>query len=99
MAALNPMQVMTLRTCWPPQILTSRATAQVADDLNPVRVMALFKAIAPADLELLDMPGRPEDLVMTALPVPPLAIRPSVEMDIGGGSNEDDITMIVKARS
>lgn len=71
----------------------------MADDLNPVRVMALFKAIATADLELLDMPGRPEDLVMTTLPVPPLAIRPSVEMDIGGGSNEDDITVIVKARA
>lgn len=72
---------------------------QVADDLNPIRVLALFKAISAVDLELLDMPGRPEDLVMTALPVPPLAIRPSVEMDIGGGSNEDDITMIVKVLS
>lgn len=36
-------------------------------------------------------PGRPEDLVVTHVAVPPVAIRPSVEMD--GASNEDDITM------
>ena len=30
---------------------------------------------------------------MTAVPVPPVTIRPSVEMDAGAGSNEDDITM------
>lgn len=36
-------------------------------------------------------PGRPEDLIVTHIAVPPVAIRPSVEMD--GASNEDDITM------
>ena len=35
--------------------------------------------------------GRPEHLIITHLAVPPVAIRPSVEMD--GASNEDDITM------
>lgn len=30
---------------------------------------------------------------MINLPVPPVCIRPSVEMDAGAGSNEDDITM------
>lgn len=35
--------------------------------------------------------GRPEDLLMSVVPVPPVAIRPSVEMD--GASNEDDVTM------
>lgn len=35
--------------------------------------------------------GRPEDLLLSVIPVPPVAIRPSVEMD--GASNEDDITM------
>ncbi len=34
---------------------------------------------------------RPEHLVVRTLAVPPVAIRPSVEMD--GASNEDDITM------
>ena len=35
--------------------------------------------------------GRPEDLIVTHIAVPPVAIRPSVDMD--GASNEDDITM------
>lgn len=39
------------------------------------------------------MAGRPEDLLISAVPVPPVCIRPSVEMDAGAGSNEDDITM------
>jgi DNA-directed RNA polymerase III subunit RPC1 len=40
--------------------------------------------------------GRPEDLLVTVLPVPPVCIRPSVEMD--GASNEDDITMKLMVR-
>ncbi|KAL4425069.1 hypothetical protein ABPG77_010383 [Micractinium sp. CCAP 211/92] len=66
---------------------------KVVDDLHPVRVLQLFSAIPQEDCELLDLAGRPEDLLMTALPVPPVCIRPSVEMDAGAGSNEDDITM------
>jgi DNA-directed RNA polymerase beta' subunit len=41
-------------------------------------------------------PGRPEDLLLGVIPVPPVAIRPSVEMD--GASNEDDITMKLMVR-
>ncbi|CAK0785283.1 hypothetical protein CVIRNUC_008489 [Coccomyxa viridis] len=66
---------------------------KVADDLNPIRVLALFSAISDEACELLDLPGRPENLIMTNLAVPPVTIRPSVEMDTGGGTNEDDITM------
>ena len=66
---------------------------QHSDDLNPIRVLALFSAVSDEDCELLALAGRPEGLVMTHLPVPPACIRPSVEMDTGGGTNEDDITM------
>ena len=69
----------------------------MADDLNPLRVLQLFQAVSDLDCQLLDLRGRPEDLIMTVLPVPPLSIRPSVEMDAGAGSNEEDITVIVKA--
>ena len=65
----------------------------VMDDLNPLRVQGLFKAIPDEDCELLDLAGRPEDLLVTAIPVPPVCIRPSVEMDAGAGSNEDDLTV------
>ena len=61
--------------------------------MNPMRVLRLFRAISARDAELLDMAGRPEDLLVTAVPVPPVVIRPSVEMDSGAGSNEDDCTM------
>ncbi|KAK9819626.1 hypothetical protein WJX72_000381 [[Myrmecia] bisecta] len=66
---------------------------KVMDDLHPIRVLALFTAIPAEDCELLDLSGRPEHLIMTHLAVPPVCIRPSVEMDTGAGSNEDDITM------
>ena len=66
---------------------------QAADDLNPIRVQELFMAVPDEDCELLDLAGRPEDLIMTSIPVPPVCIRPSVEVDGGGGSNEDDITV------
>ena len=70
------------------------ALPQVGDDLNPIRALALLSAITDEDCELLDLAGRPENLIMTHLPVPPVCIRPSVELDAGGGgTNEDDITM------
>jgi DNA-directed RNA polymerase III subunit RPC1 len=37
--------------------------------------------------------GRPDSLVMWAVPVPPVPIRPSVPQESGGGSTEDDITI------
>jgi len=66
---------------------------KVTDDLNPIRVLSLFEKISPEDVELLCLDCRPEDLIMTHIAVPPVCIRPSVEMDAGAGSNEDDITM------
>ena len=45
----------------------------------------------PTPQDVLDIGCRPEDLVVSVLPVPPVTIRPSVDMD--GASNEDDITM------
>jgi len=63
------------------------------DDLNPLRVQGLFRAIPEEDCELLDLAARPENLLLTHIPVPPVCIRPSVEMDAGAGSNEDDLTV------
>lgn len=57
------------------------------DDLNPLRVMNLFKSIPHDDVELLDMNpkvGRPERMLITHLLVPPVCIRPSVVMDAQG---------------
>ncbi|KAJ3580420.1 hypothetical protein NPX13_g141 [Xylaria arbuscula] len=63
------------------------------EDLNPLRVLNLFKQITPDDCELLGMnpsEGRPEMFLWQYLPAPPVCIRPSVAQE--GASNEDDIT-------
>ncbi|TID26245.1 hypothetical protein CANINC_002777 [Pichia inconspicua] len=65
------------------------------DDLNPLKVLNLFKQIEPADCELLGMDpsrgGRPEMYIWRYLPAPPVCIRPSVIMP--DASNEDDLTV------
>jgi DNA-directed RNA polymerase beta' subunit len=66
---------------------------RVQDDLNPIRALGILRKISPADCELLDVADRPEHLILTHMPVPPVCIRPSVEMDGVAGSNEDDVTM------
>ena len=61
-----------------------------------MRVYELFRGLIEEDLTLMWMDGehcRPESLIMWTVPVPPVPIRPSVAMDIGGGSNEDDLTV------
>lgn len=65
------------------------------EDLLPSLVYDLFQKIPDQDCELLWMKsivGRPEDLILKHLLVPPVTIRPSVARDIGGGSTEDDLT-------
>ncbi|KAI9595031.1 beta and beta-prime subunits of DNA dependent RNA-polymerase [Syncephalis fuscata] len=64
------------------------------DDMNPLKVLRLFEAISSEDCELLGLNpahGRPELYIWTALPVPPVCIRPSVSQD--EGSTEDDLTV------
>jgi DNA-directed RNA polymerase III subunit RPC1 len=63
--------------------------------LNPLKIFRILQKIQTEDLELLDMNQintRPENLMLTYIPVPPLAIRPSIL--IGEKvSNEDDLTI------
>ncbi|OAQ60650.2 DNA-directed RNA polymerase III largest subunit [Pochonia chlamydosporia 170] len=62
-------------------------------DLNPLRVLNLFKCISPIDCELLGLDpaeGRPEMFIWRYLPAPPVCIRPSVAQE--NASNEDDLT-------
>ena len=66
---------------------------KAVDDLNPLRVLNLFKQITAPDCELLGMnpaEGRPELFLWQYVPAPPVCIRPSVPQD--GSSTEDDIT-------
>lgn len=63
------------------------------EDLNPLRVLNLFKMISPTDCELLGIDpteGRPEMFLWQFVPAPPICIRPSVQQD--SSSTEDDLT-------
>ncbi|KAH8115769.1 beta and beta-prime subunits of DNA dependent RNA-polymerase [Phellopilus nigrolimitatus] len=66
----------------------------VHEDLNPLKVLDLFKRISDEDCELLGLNpshGRPEEYIWQYISVPPVCIRPSVAQD--GASNEDDLTV------
>ena len=64
------------------------------EDLNPLRVLNLFKMIDSTDCELLGLnptEGRPEMFIWQYLPAPPVCVRPSVAQD--NASTEDDLTV------
>ncbi|KAJ1921243.1 DNA-directed RNA polymerase III subunit C1 (rpo31) [Mycoemilia scoparia] len=64
------------------------------EEMTPLRVYRLFRMITADDCEVLGLDpqaGRPERLLWTAIPVPPVCIRPSVAQD--GATNEDDLTV------
>ena len=66
------------------------------ENLSPLVALNLFKRIPAEDIPLLLMnpeAGKPADLILTRLLVPPLCIRPSVVSDLKSGTNEDDLTM------
>jgi DNA-directed RNA polymerase III subunit RPC1 len=67
------------------------------EDLLPTRVLELFQNIPDDDCEIMWLDpvlGRPENLILQNLLVPPVPIRPSVAMDgTAGNTNEDDLTI------
>ncbi|KAJ2944679.1 hypothetical protein O0L34_g4036 [Tuta absoluta] len=76
--------------------LASMLNSGLIIEMSPLEVLNLFRRIPDEDIPLLGMNvklSRPEDLIVTRLPVPPLCIRPSVASDIKAGTNEDDLTM------
>ena len=73
-----------------------KASSPPMEDMLPTRVLELFAKIPDDDCETIwtnPFFGRPENLIIQHLLVPPVPIRPSVAMDLGGGSNEDDLTV------
>jgi DNA-directed RNA polymerase II subunit RPB1 len=57
--------------------------------------LLIFKKIPDADLHIMGLStdeARPEWMILTVLPVPPPAVRPSVAVDGGTLRGEDDLT-------
>ncbi|GFP90332.1 DNA-directed RNA polymerase iii subunit rpc1 [Phtheirospermum japonicum] len=71
--------------------------ASVSSTINPKTAYHLLKNMLDEDRELLYLNGRPEKLILTNILVPPTSIRPSVILEGGAQSNENDITMRLKS--
>lgn len=71
-----------------------RLMRRAADDMTPLRALNILKKMPDRDIELVGMDpykgGRPEYMIWTHIPAPPVAIRPSVAQETA--STEDDIS-------
>lgn len=64
-------------------------------ELSPLKTLELFEKIPDHDVYLLNMNPKfvkPKDLIVTQVLVPPVCIRPTVELS-NGKTNEDDLTI------
>ena len=63
--------------------------------LNPLNIFFLFQRINRFDFDLLDIDpsgNKPENLLLSILPIPPLVVRPTISLSLKT-TNEDDLTM------
>ena len=69
---------------------------KVQNSLSPVEIRDLLSGLTNDECELMGMKpevGRPEDMVLSQILVPPVCLRPSVMASMSAGSNEDDLTI------
>ena len=62
-----------------------------SDIMNAVTIREKFEKVSNEDLELIGLKMRPEWLILTLLPIPPVTVRPSITLETGERS-EDDLT-------
>ncbi len=60
-------------------------------ELNPEQIRERLEKIPDSDLPALGISTRPEYMVLTILPIPPVTMRPSIVLETGERS-EDDLT-------
>jgi len=63
--------------------------------VSPGDIYNLLKKIPPEDLHIMGLNAeyaRPDWMILTVLPVPPAAVRPSISVDGGALRSEDDLT-------
>jgi DNA-directed RNA polymerase subunit A' len=78
------------------KIVLEKPTTFYEDEtkLSPIEVRARLERISDSDLELFGIHAkhaRPEWMVLTVMPIPPVTIRPSITLESGERS-EDDLT-------
>lgn len=64
-------------------------------NLPATAALMILKKIPDEDLQIMGLStdeARPEWMILTVLPVPPMAVRPSVAVDGGAMRSEDDLT-------
>lgn len=62
------------------------------EELNPMQIREWFERIPDEDLQKIKFKGgRPEWLILTLFPIPPVTMRPSITLETGERS-EDDLT-------
>lgn len=62
-----------------------------SSQLNAVKIREKLEKFLDEDLEAIGLVMRPEWLVLTLLPIPPVTVRPSITLETGERS-EDDLT-------
>ena len=62
-----------------------------SDIINALSIRERFEKVSNDDLELIGLKIRPEWLILTLLPIPPVTVRPSITLETGERS-EDDLT-------
>ena len=95
---LNELQKKRAKSCpWckekQKEISFSKPTSfkEGREDLTAEQVRQRLEKMTDEDIAALKMAGRPEWLVLTILPVPPVTMRPSITLETGERS-EDDLT-------
>lgn len=78
------------------KVVLEKPTTFVEGDkrLSPIEVRARLEKIPDEDIELVGLnpsTARPEWMVLTILPIPPVTVRPSITLESGERS-EDDLT-------
>ena len=83
---------------WKPQKGDDENEGQQAEKrpITPAMALNVFQHMSNDDIKMMGLSNdyaRPEWMIITVLPVPPPAVRPSIKMDSGDGpSGEDDLT-------
>ena len=63
--------------------------------LSVAQVLQVLKRISDEDAHAMGLDpryARPEWMIMTVMPVPPMTVRPSIQMDAMPSEHEDDLT-------